>query len=160
MGRTCLFLLCLSLPVAALAAPRLTKVSLEADDEALTFVFEAGERVGADAVEVWGSGNPLREFLYRDDLCAACRLLLEDYDGEDIVNVGSGEEVSIADLARMVAEATDYRGQISFDASRPDGAARKVLDSQPMRSLGWQPETSLKEGIRRTVNWFQQGEKV
>ncbi|MCA9403164.1 MAG: GDP-L-fucose synthase [Candidatus Omnitrophica bacterium] len=127
---------------------------------ALIHKFQEAMHNGADAVEVWGSGNPLREFLYRDDLCAACRLLLEDYDGEDIVNVGSGEEVSIADLARMVAEATDYRGQINFDASRPDGAARKVLDSQPMRSLGWQPETSLKEGIRRTVNWFQQGEKV
>lgn len=122
---------------------------------ALIHKFYEAVRTGADTVEVWGTGAPRREFLYRDDVCAACRLLLEEYDGEDIVNVGSGEEVTIAELARMIAQAVSYRGEISFDSSRPDGAGRKVLDSRVLSDLGWRPRTTLQEGIKRTVEWFQ-----
>ena len=107
-----------------------------------------------DFVLLWGSGKPLREFLHTADLAAATKVALDKYDDESHLNVGSGVEVSIAQLASLVAKSVGYEGQIKWDTSRPDGTPRKILDSSKMRSLGWLPAYTLEEGIRQTCDWF------
>jgi GDP-L-fucose synthase len=102
-----------------------------------------------EKVTLWGTGAPLREFMYVDDLADALVFLLQNYSGEEIVNVGSGQEVSIRQLAALVADVTGYEGTIVFDASRPDGTPRKVMDGRRLRALGWNPEfTGLRDGLR------------
>jgi len=104
----------------------------------------------ADELVVWGSGTPRREFLHVDDLAEACVMLAESgYDGAPL-NIGSGSDVSIRDLAGIVADVVGFRGRLVFDASKPDGIARKLLDSSRIAALGWQPKTRLLEGLRRT----------
>lgn len=115
--------------------------------------IKAAERRDAH-VSLWGSGRPLREFLHVDDLARALILLMERYDGAAPVNVGSGEEISIAALARMMKDVTGYRGAIAFDATKPDGTPRKLLDSSKMRAMGWTPSISLEQGLRDTYEWF------
>lgn len=117
----------------------------------------------ADAVEnnapeltVWGSGRPLREFLHVDDLAAALLLLLQQDAGPGPFNVGSGEEISIADMAKMLAEITGFRGRLVFDPEMPDGTPRKLLDSSSMRDQGWQPQIPLRSGLEQTWIWYQQ----
>lgn len=110
---------------------------------------------GAPTTTVWGSGAPLREFLHVNDLAEACVTLLNCYDAPEPINVGSGQEVSIADLARMIARAVGYRGEIKFDAGRPDGAPRKLVDSSRIRALGWAPEIPLEDGLRDAFFWLQ-----
>jgi GDP-L-fucose synthase len=117
---------------------------------------EARER-GAAAVTVWGTGRPLRELLCVDDLADACVFVLERYSDELHLNVGSGEEVSIADLAALIAQVVGYRGEIRFDASRPDGAPRKLLDSTRLALMGWRPRTALREGLERAYEDFRAG---
>jgi GDP-L-fucose synthase len=102
---------------------------------------------GLPRVEVWGSGTPLREFLHVDDLAAACLHLMQHYNGSAFVNVGSGEEISIRDLAYLIKEITGYTGELVFDASMPDGTPRKLMDSTVMHQLGWLPVIALREGI-------------
>lgn len=102
---------------------------------------------GAGELVVWGSGTPLREFLHVDDLAEACVTLLARYSGDAPVNIGSSEEITIADLARLVAEVVGFSGRIVFDANRPDGMPRKLLDCAPMRALGWAPRIALRAGI-------------
>ena len=109
-------------------------------------MHEAKE-AGAETVELWGTGKPLREFLHVDDLADAVVLLLGRHVSGEPVNVGSSLEVSIADLARLVARVVGYRGRILFDPTKPDGTPRKVLGSQRVRSLGWQPRISLEDGL-------------
>ncbi len=116
--------------------------------------FHEAKMSGAREVAVWGSGAPRREFLYVDDLADACILLMRVYDGEEIVNVGSGEEVTIAELAEAVRRTVGFEGNIAFDRSKPDGTPRKLLDSSRVRSLGWRPATALAEGLRLTYEWF------
>lgn len=106
------------------------------------------------SVGLWGTGTPLREFLHVDDLAAALILMMERYYGETHLNIGSGEEVSIAALAGMMKAVTGYAGDIHFDASKPDGTPRKFLDSSKIRTLGWQPQISLEQGLRETYEWF------
>ncbi|GAU69265.1 GDP-L-fucose synthase [Streptomyces sp. NBRC 110611] len=101
-------------------------------------------------VTVWGTGTPRREFLHADDLASACEVLLRRYDGDAPVNVGCGEDLTIADLAARVAAAVGYRGRITFDPSRPDGTPRKLLDISTIRALGWAPAVPLAEGIAQT----------
>ena len=103
---------------------------------------------GSDEVIVWGSGTPRREFLEVNDLADACVFLMQRYSDEDIVNIGTGEDISIADFARMIAETVGYRGTIAFDSSRPDGTPRKLLDVTRLTSLGWSAKTMLTEGLR------------
>lgn len=107
------------------------------------------EAKAADAPEVvvWGSGTPLREFLHVDDCAAACLHLMANYSGLEHVNVGSGEEITIADLARLIADVVGYRGQFRFDTSKPDGTPRKLMDSSRLNALGWRPRIDLREGI-------------
>lgn len=108
----------------------------------------------APSVMNWGSGSPLREFLHVDDLASACLFLLENYSDSSPVNVGFGEEISIADLAALVAEVVEYKGTIEWDTSRPDGTPRKLLDSGTIRELGWRPRIGLREGIQQTYAWL------
>lgn len=108
------------------------------------------------SVEVWGTGSALREFLYVDDLANACVFLLENYQGLDFVNVGTGEEVSIKELALIIKAVVGYEGELKFDTSKPDGTPRKLQDTSRLTSLGWQAQTSLKEGLETTYQWFQE----
>ena len=109
----------------------------------------------ADSVTVWGTGTPRREFLHVDDLADACLFLMRHYDDEAIVNVGTGEDLSIRELAGLVARVTGFGGGLEFDASKPDGTPRKLLDVSFLRSLGWQAQVPLEEGVQRTYQWFK-----
>lgn len=128
-------------------------------------VHEA-KKSGADKITVWGSGKPMREYLFTDDMVEACvflmnldeekySLLLGDADTEPpLINIGSGQEMSIAELAQTICEVLDYRGQMVFDTSKPDGTPRKLLDSSRLTAMGWHARTSLDEGIRRAYADF------
>jgi len=112
-------------------------------------------KIGASPrVIVWGSGSPRREFLYVDDLADACVHLMDCYDDGQIINVGTGEDVSIADLAHLLKEVTGYRGDIEFDLSKPDGTPRKLLDVSRLTATGWHYRTDLRSGIENTYRWF------
>jgi GDP-L-fucose synthase len=116
-------------------------------------MYEAKLRGDARLV-LWGTGKPLREFLHADDLAEACLFLMHRYSKEGHINVGSGDEVSIAGLASLVAETVGYKGRIEFDPSHPDGTPRKLMDSSAIRALGWSPRIRLVDGIRAAHEWF------
>ena len=109
---------------------------------------------GAPSVTLWGTGSPRREFLHVDDLAAACLRLLDVYDEPEHVNVGVGEDVTIAELASLIADVVGYQGAIEWDASKPDGTPRKLLDVKRMKSLGWEPEIGLRAGLESTYAGF------
>lgn len=115
------------------------------------------EAVLADKPEIviWGTGTPLREFLHVDDLADACIFLMNNYSDVPHINVGNGKEISIADLAALLAEITGYRGRIIFDATKPDGTPRKLMDCSRLFTLGWQPHISLREGLQSTYEWYR-----
>jgi GDP-L-fucose synthase len=116
--------------------------------------FHEAKLAGAPSVTVWGSGKPLREFLNVDDLASACLLLLDKYDDEVAVNVGSGEEISIAELSKLISKVVGYSGGIEFDSTKPDGTPRKLLENSRLSALGWTPKVSLRDGIKTTYEWF------
>ena len=116
-------------------------------------VHEA-KQSGAKSIAVWGSGNPRREFLHTDDLADASLFLLEKYDQPDLVNIGCGEDVTIRELAETVCDVLGFDGSLEFDASKPDGTPRKLLDISKIKSLGWSPKISLREGIADAYDWF------
>lgn len=107
-----------------------------------------------DLVKLWGTGTPLREFLLVDDLAVALIVMIERYNGEAPLNIGSGMEISIRDLAILMKEVTGFNGEIIFDDSKPDGTPRKLLDSSKIRALGWTPQTRLEQGLRDTYEWY------
>jgi GDP-L-fucose synthase len=111
---------------------------------------------GDGTVEVWGSGTPRREFLHVDDLAGACLFLMEQYDSAGWINIGTGTELTIAQLADTLARVTGFKGAIRFDRSRPDGTPRKLLDSSRITALGWTPRIGLEEGLRSTYDWYRQ----
>jgi GDP-L-fucose synthase len=114
--------------------------------------IEAGEHT----LDLWGTGNPTREFLYARDCAEGIVAALERYDGANPVNLGSGEEIRIADLARLIADATGFKGEIRFDPSQPDGQPRRKLDtSRALKEFGWQSTTSFPDGLRATVDWYR-----
>lgn len=119
-------------------------------------VHEAKEQ-GA-AVEIWGTGSPLREFLYVDDCADACIHLMEHYSGEMAINVGSGDEISILDLTRLIMDVIGYQGEVVNDLTKPDGTPRKLLDSSRLNALGWTPRIALREGIAKAYAAFLRGE--
>ena len=122
---------------------------------ALIRKFHEAKEHAAPRVEIWGSGTPRREFLHVDDLADAAVFLMLHYDDEQIINVGAGEEVTIRELARTIAEIAGYHGDLVFDRSKPDGTPRKVLEVKRLESLGWRPRTGLKEGLAATYQWYR-----
>ncbi|AEN12955.1 MULTISPECIES: GDP-L-fucose synthase [unclassified Streptomyces] len=116
--------------------------------------FHEARRERAPEVTLWGSGSPRREFLHVDDLAAACVRLLEAYDGDEPVNIGCGVDLTIRELAETVREVTGYQGRIAWDASKPDGTPRKLLDVSRLTSLGFTPRIPLRDGIARTYAWW------
>jgi GDP-L-fucose synthase len=109
---------------------------------------------------VWGSGEPRREFLHVDDMAEAAVFLMLHYDSADIINVGVGEDISIRELAELVCRVVGYKGQLVFDASKPDGTPRKLLDVSRLRNLGWRPRINLEEGIAQAYQWFLEPEQA
>ncbi|MBR0964132.1 GDP-L-fucose synthase [Bradyrhizobium diazoefficiens] len=116
--------------------------------------FHEAKVSGAEKVVVWGTGTPRREFLYVDDMADACVHLMKTYSGAELVNVGSGEDITIAEFARVVAEVVGYSGEIAFDSSRPDGTPRKLLDVSRLAKLGWRATTSLRDGLKRAYEAY------
>lgn len=118
-------------------------------------IHEAKE-AGAESVTIWGSGEPLREFLHVDDLADACVLLMRTYSEPQLVNIGSGEELSIKALAELIADVVGFEGRFEFDRSKPDGTPRKRLDLARLRRLGWRHRIDLRRGIEDTYRWYRQ----
>src|ERR1700751_5044078 len=116
--------------------------------------FHEAKMAGSPNVVVWGTGTPRREFLYVDDLADACIHLMKNYSGMEMVNIGSGEDITFADFAAVVAAVIGYKGAISFDTARPDGTPRKLLDVSRLAKLGWRATTSLEDGIRRAYQAY------
>jgi len=123
---------------------------------ALLRKFHEAKCEAAPEVVVWGTGTPRREFLHVDDLASACLHLMSCYQAEEIINVGVGEDVSIAELAEIIRNTVGYEGRIVFDASRPDGTPRKLLDISHLVDLGWQASIGLGDGIASTYAWYRQ----
>lgn len=109
---------------------------------------------GADEVEIWGTGSPRREFLHVDDLADGCVFLLQHYSGDELVNIGSGEDLTIADLSMRVQKTVGFRGSLRFNSDYPDGTPRKLLDVSRLQGLGWRPKIHLDQGLRDTYDWF------
>jgi GDP-L-fucose synthase len=118
--------------------------------------FHEAVQAGSGEVVLWGSGTPRREFLHVDDLGRAIVHLLDTYDEPEHINVGVGEDVTIRELAELVAEVVGFRGEILQDRTRPDGTPRKLLDVSRIQALGWRPTIGLREGIAETYRWFVQ----
>lgn len=118
--------------------------------------FHEAKLSGASSVLIWGTGSPLREFLHVDDLAEASLFLMINYDSADIINVGVGEDISIRELAEMVRQVVGYEGDLAFDASKPDGTPRKLLDVSRLTSLGWHAAIPLRTGIEQTYQWYLQ----
>lgn len=116
--------------------------------------FHEAKETGADYVTVWGTGKARREFLHVDDLADACTLLMEVHNGCEIVNIGCGNDLSIAELVTMVRDTVGYPGEVLYDTTKPDGTPRKLLDVSRLTSLGWRPKVSLAVGIAQTYQWF------
>ena len=108
-----------------------------------------------DSVTLWGTGSPRREFLHSRDLANAVLVALEKYDEDQHLNIGTGEDLTIKELATLIAKNSGFTGEIKWDSSKPDGTPRKVLDVRRLKSLNWQPRVSLEDGIRETINWFR-----
>lgn len=122
---------------------------------ALIRKFDSAVKEGLHEVEVWGSGKPKREFMYVDDLAEACLFLMKAYNDKEFVNIGTGEEVTIKELAETIADITGFGGRIVFNAEMPDGTPRKLMDSTKLHRLGWKHKTPLKEGLRKAYGHFQ-----
>lgn len=116
--------------------------------------FHKAKQEDASSVTIWGTGAPLREFLHVDDMARACLFLMEEYSDYEHVNVGSGKEISIFELATLVAECVGFIGKIETDPRKPDGTPRKLMDSSKLTSLGWSISVPLREGIKKTYQWF------
>ena len=116
--------------------------------------FHEAKKEGKEEVVLWGTGLPKREFLHVDDLAEASLFLMENYKGEEILNVGMGKDISIKELGLIVKDITGFKGDIVFDSSKPDGTPRKLLDISRIKKLGWTAKISLREGIESTYKWF------
>jgi GDP-L-fucose synthase len=125
---------------------------------ALMRKFHEAKLAGAPSVTVWGSGCARREFLHVDDMADACIFLMERYDSSEIINIGSGEDVSIAELAGLIRDVVGFEGEIAYDRSKPDGTPRKLLDVSRLRDLGWAPTIPLERGLAETYQWYVESE--
>lgn len=116
--------------------------------------FHEAKASGAAQVVVWGTGTPLRELVYADDLADACVFLMQEYTAGGLVNAGSDQEVSIAELAELIRTVVGYTGEVVFDAERPDGTPRKIMDNTTIRQLGWRPQVDVADGLARMYQWY------
>ena len=116
--------------------------------------FHEAKANGAEEVVLWGTGSPRREFLFVDDLAEACLFLLDNYEDSQFINIGTGEGLTIRELAEIVARIVGFEGRLAFDPSKPDGTPRKLLDVSRIQALGWKAKTPLEEGIKRAYRWF------
>ncbi|MFO7343330.1 MAG: GDP-L-fucose synthase, partial [Bacillaceae bacterium] len=121
---------------------------------ALIRKFHEAKQNNAPYVEVWGTGTPRREFLYSDDLADACIFLMKNYEGNEIINIGVGKDISIKELAEKIKNVVGYQGEIKFDTSKPDGTPRKLVDVSKINALGWKASISLDEGLQKVYQWF------
>ncbi|MFT4755800.1 MAG: GDP-L-fucose synthase [Vicingaceae bacterium] len=119
---------------------------------ALLRKFHLAKVEGADTVEIWGSGSPKREFLHVDDLAEACYVLMQEYDGEEWFNIGTGEDISIKELALTIKDVVGFEGELKFDANKPDGTPRKLLDVSKLHAVGWKHKIDLRNGIKEVYN--------
>lgn len=124
---------------------------------ALIRKFYTAVREGQSSVEIWGTGSPKREFLHVNDLAQACLFLMKTYDGRDFLNIGTGEDISIKELAELVARIVGFEGQLRFDATKPDGTPRKLMDISRLNTLGWKAKISLEDGIHGVVEDIDTG---
>lgn len=122
---------------------------------ALIRKFHEAKESNTTSVEIWGTGSPLREFLYADDLADACYHLMQNYDGKEFVNIGCGEDLSIKDLALLIKDIVGFEGELTFDTSKPDGTPRKLMDVSKLTSTGWTYKTHLKDGIKLAYEDFK-----
>ena len=122
---------------------------------ALIRKFHEAKMRNAETVEIWGTGTPLREFLYVDDMADACVFLLENYSGEEHVNIGTGEEVSIKQLVDVVKNAVDFKGEIVYNPNMPDGTPRKLTDVTKLHQMGWKHKVSLENGVKMAYEWYR-----
>jgi GDP-L-fucose synthase len=118
--------------------------------------FHEAKIKGQEAVTIWGSGKPKRDFLYVDDLVVACLFLMKNYNSSEIINVGTGIETSIKELAELVRQITGFKGKTIYDAAKPDGNLRRFLDSSKIKALGWKPNVVLNKGLRLAYNWYKE----
>jgi GDP-L-fucose synthase len=121
---------------------------------ALIRKFDDARREGRNEVEIWGTGNPMREFLHVDDLADACVFLMENFEDDEHINVGTGKDLTIRELAELVRDIVHPDATLRFDASKPDGTPRKVLDVGKLNALGWKPSVTLRDGIEQTYRWY------
>ncbi len=121
---------------------------------ALIRKFVEAKKNYAPSVVLWGTGTPRREFLYVDDMADACIFLMNTYHGSEVVNIGAGEEVTILQLAEIIKSEVGFNGKLEFDSTKPDGTPRKLLDVSKLHSLGWKAKVSLRDGIKRTIEWY------
>jgi len=116
--------------------------------------FHEAKTTSSPSVTLWGTGNPKREWLYVDDLADALVFLMENYESSEVINIGVGEDISIKDMASLIAQIERFKGDVLYDTSKPDGAMRKLLDNSKLKGLGWEPKISFTEGVTRTYGWF------
>ena len=122
---------------------------------ALIRKFVEARNAQSPSVTLWGTGKAKREFLYADDMANACVFLMEQYNGSDIINIGTGTDVSILELAQLIGASVGYQGKIVFDTSKPDGTPRKLLDVGKINALGWKAKVPLAEGVKKTIEWYE-----
>ncbi len=121
---------------------------------ALIRKFVEAKQNNAPSVVLWGSGKPRREFLYVDDMADACIYLMNNYDGDDFVNIGTGEDVTILEVANLIKDIVGYNGVLEFDSTKPDGTPRKLLDVSKINLLGWKAKYSLQDGLKKAIDWY------
>lgn len=121
---------------------------------ALIRKFITAKEENHPTVTIWGSGSPMREFLHVDDMADACIFLMQKFEGNEIINIGTGVDISIKELALIIKELTEYQGELVFDSSKPDGTPRKLMDVSRLHSKGWKHKINLTEGIRSTIEWY------
>ena len=127
---------------------------------AMILKFHQAKTNSEESVTLWGSGNPLREFLYVDDLADGLVHILKNYSEAPTINIGSGTEISIYDLALLIKDIISFKGEIIFNTDKPDGTMRKLLDCNRLKALGWQAKTPLKQGIEQSYRWFLNNNKT
>ncbi|MEK7616919.1 MAG: GDP-L-fucose synthase [Patescibacteria group bacterium] len=114
------------------------------------------KKLNSKSIEIWGTGNSRREFLYVDDLADAIYFLMQNYDSKDFINIGVGNDISIKELTYILKDLTGFKGKLVFDRSKPDGMPRKLMDTQRLNKLGWRPKVDLREGLKQTIDWYME----